>query len=993
MRLLKFVIKRKVFITLLVIFIIFLGSYAFLNLDRELTPVVDLNGASIEVDAGDLTAVDVENDITTPLEQALQKVDGISNMESTTYMGGSFIQTYFKDDYDKDLVRELETVVHSFKNNSAAIKKVDVSRDGSGTKYGFILDISGGDMSEMSKFALNVLKPRMEQLPEVQDVTFSGIKDDRINIAFEREKLLEQGVKVTQAVDIMKQMNRESTVGKLFDDDATFLRWNTKLTNVDDIKNIQIPSPSGNVLLDDIAKVSMNDAHDNTTNVWKNGQKDFILVQIGGAPETTQIELAESVRHALDDIRDDDLVNAFTMNEIVAHGDFVNDSMYSVTKNIAIGGINAVLVLLLFLRNFRATVIIGVSIPTSILLTMVSMWIGGYSLNMLTLVGLGLGIGMMVDSSIVVLESIYKKKEQGLADYEAAIQGTSGVANAIIASVLTTIAVFLPIGLIGGETGKFMIIFSVVVAITLISSVFIAFTFIPALAEKFMKMRKQKEKRRESGGLGLYRNMLTWIIAKKARSFFIIALFLLAFVSSLFLVPKIPMNILPDVFNRYTEISVALENGTTDDEKQAIAKSMHQKLKPMKDVKANYIIDQGNTLTSVIKMTSGDEIYYNQKEVTDNILKGLRSLQGNHPIRSVHRAISGSSGYPVQITIRGEDFDKLKTIAKDMVTKTETIDGVVEASHSMEATSTMQEILLNEDELEKYGINKLEMKSWLEQFLLGDCIGEIDGEYGREIPMHVSWKDVKGTKESLLNLDAPGHSDKKLSAFMELQEVNVPKEIYHINGERSISIFADIDGRDLGAVNRDVQNMVEGYNIDAGYSVSLGGELEEQQDLMKDTFLVLAIAVFLVYLVMAVQFNHFGQPLIVMSTIPVTIIGVILGMFMTQMELNIMSAMGLIMLVGIVLNNAILLIHRINQLLSAGHSLQDSIINAGQDRIRPIFMTTLTTVGGMIPLAMASGMSADYQAPLATVIISGLLFSTFITLFLIPAIYRLFSRT
>ncbi|SHH91135.1 efflux RND transporter permease subunit [Virgibacillus chiguensis] len=275
MRLLKFVIKRKVFITLLVIFIIFLGSYAFLNLDRELTPVVDLNGASIEVDAGDLTAVDVENDITTPLEQALQKVDGISNMESTTYMGGSFIQTYFKDDYDKDLVRELETVVHSFKNNSTAIKKVDVSRHGSGTKYGFILDISGGDMSEMSKFALNVLKPRVEQLPEVQDVTFSGIKDDRINIAFEREKLLEQGVKVTHAVDIMKQMNRKSTVGKLFDDDATFLRWNTKLTNVDDIKNIQIPSPSGNVLLDDIAKVSMNDAHDNTTNVWKNGQKDF----------------------------------------------------------------------------------------------------------------------------------------------------------------------------------------------------------------------------------------------------------------------------------------------------------------------------------------------------------------------------------------------------------------------------------------------------------------------------------------------------------------------------------------------------------------------------------------------------------------------------------------------------------------------------------------------------------------------------------------------
>ncbi|GIP63115.1 acriflavin resistance protein [Virgibacillus pantothenticus] len=991
MKLLKYIIKRKVFISLLVILIIFLGSYAFLNLDRELTPVVDLNGASIEVDAGDLTVADVESNITTPLEQELQKIDGVNKIESTTYLGGSSIQASFEDGYDKDLGRELETVVQSFKNNSSVIKKVDVSRNGSGTKYGFILDISGGDMSEMSEFASSVLKPRLEQLPEVQDVKFSGIKDYNIDIAFEREKLLEQGVEVTQVVDIIRQVNSESTVGKLSNEDAPSLRWNTKLNNVDDMKNIQIPSQSGNIVLDDIAEVSIN-AQDNTSNVWKNGKKDFILVQIGGAPEITQIELAEAVRHTLDEIHDDDLVNGFSMNEIVAHGDFVNDSMNSVTKNMVIGGVIAVLVLLLFLRNFHAIVIIGVSIPTSILLTIVSMWLGGYSLNMLTLVGLGLGIGMMVDSSIVVLESIYKKKEQGFSSYEAVVQGTSEVSNAIIASVLTTIAVFLPIGLIGGDTGKFMIIFSVVVAITLISSVIIAFTLIPVLAEKFMKIRKKKEKVKDKGLLGLYHKMLAWIIAKKVRSFLIIVLFLFLFGFSLFLVPKIPMNIMPDVFHRYTEIGVELESGTTDDEKQAIAKSIHKKLKLIKDIKANYVIDQGNVFISVIKMTSGDEIHYNQKEVTDKILRELRSLQESHSIRSVHRALSGSSGYPVQINIRGEDFDKLQTIAIDMVNKTETIDGIVEASHSMEATTNMQEILLREDELENHGITKLEMKSWLEQSLLGDIIGEIDGEYGRKIPMRVSWDDFKGTKESLLNLDVPALSDKKLSAFMELKEVNVPKEIYHINGERSISIFADIDGRDLGAVNRDVQNMVDNYKLDSGYSVSLGGELEEQQELMKDTIFVLVISIFLVYLVMAVQFNHFGQPLIVMSTIPVTIIGVILGMFMTQMELNIMSAMGLIMLVGIVLNNAILLIHRTNQLLIAGHSLHASIINASQDRIRPIFMTTLTTVGGMIPLAMASGMSADYQAPLATVIISGLLFSTLITLVLIPAIYRLFSR-
>src|SRR5699024_5787875 len=283
-------------------------------------------------------------------------------------------------------------------------------------------------------------------------------------------------------------------------------------------------------------------------------------------------------------------------------------------------------------------------------------------------------------------------------------------------------------------------------------------------------------------------------------------------------------------------------------------------------------------------------------------------------------------------------------------------------------------------------------KDWIEQALLGTTIGEIDAGYSKKVPMNVSWNDFKETEEALLDLQVPTIDDKNCSSFSQIQKENVPKEIYHLDGERYISIFADIEDRDLGAINRDVQNGIEEVKLDSGYSVSLGGELEEQEGLVKDILFVFAISIFLVYLVMALQFNHFGQPLMVMSTIPVTVTGVILGMFITQMELNIMSGMGLIMLVGIVLNNAILMIDRTNQLQTSGTSLIDAIINAGQDRIRPIFMTTLTTVGGMIPLAIASGISADYQAPLATVIISGLLFSTLITLVLIPCIYRLFSK-
>jgi len=262
------------------------------------------------------------------------------------------------------------------------------------------------------------------------------------------------------------------------------------------------------------------------------------------------------------------------------------------------------------------------------------------------------------------------------------------------------------------------------------------------------------------------------------------------------------------------------------------------------------------------------------------------------------------------------------------------------------------------------------------------------------VPLALKWAEKTDSSSDLLDLKVPtAQGEKALSSFIELKSVDTPNEISHHDGERFISISADIEGKDLGAVNRDVQKLINDFEAPAGYSVAAAGDLEQQQELIMDMVFVLAIAIFLVYLVMAVQFNHLGHPLIVMSVIPMTIVGVILGLFLTQMELSVMSGMGIVMLIGIVLNNAILLIDRTNQLRLEGFSVEEALLEAGKNRIRPIFMTTLTTVGGMLPLALASGTSGNYQAPMATVIISGLLFATFITLLLIPAVYRLFTTS
>ncbi len=289
------------------------------------------------------------------------------------------------------------------------------------------------------------------------------------------------------------------------------------------------------------------------------------------------------------------------------------------------------------------------------------------------------------------------------------------------------------------------------------------------------------------------------------------------------------------------------------------------------------------------------------------------------------------------------------------------------------------------------GLTHSQVKQLIEESFMQMNIGEMSIS-NDDMPINVRWSDATTTQADLLDLEIPTQDgEQSLSNFIELNKVEVPNQISRIDGDRFASITADIEGRDLGSINRDIQSLLDDYSTPNGYSLSVAGDLEQQQELMQEMLIIIAISIFLVYLVMAVQFNHLFHPVIIMSVIPMTIVGVILGLFITQRELSVLSAMGIVMLIGIVLNNAILFIDRTNQLRRSNYSVEKALVEAGKNRIRPIFITSLTTVGGMLPLALATGAGGNYQAPMATVIIAGLLFSTFITLVLIPAVYKLFT--
>ena len=991
MSLIKFITKRKILVGLMAVLVLIVGSFGMLKLDKELMPALNFDGAYVEVLAGTQPAIEVERNVTGPLEKEILSIDGIESVNTTTTIGRSSAQVTFERGRGDELFKELESVVNSVTSRISGINVVYTGRYGTNQSYEFYMDISGDDMKQMTDFAINVLEPRLEALHEVRDVSLIGIQKHEITIELDREKLKEKGLNVNQVIGSIQQENSEATLGKLNEEkESPSIRWNSMLGNIEDIKSINIPTEKGFINLEEIAQVSLKPV-ESSSFVWKSGTKDFIFVQIGRVANVTQIEMADAIRNEIQNIRDEGINKELQLNEIVAESDYVEDSINGVTDNIMIGAVVAIIIMLLFLRNARATFIVGLAIPTSILLTFAAMWAFNYSINILTLIGLGLGVGMMVDSSIVILESIYHKKEQGLANFEAVIEGVKEVATAVIASMLTTIVVFLPIGLIGGEIGQFMIILSAVVAITLISSVIVSFTIIPSLSEGFLKLRKRKVVRKEGDFLQRYSNLVSWAIKKKRNSLAVIAVFFLMFGASLFLVTKIPMAIMPDVYNRYAEIAIDLETGVSLEEKEETVQIVNSTLQSIQDIDTAYIIDNGGILYAIINMTKDNDITREQKEINEEILSSLRDLIGSYPISSVYSAMSSGGGNPVQVIIKGESFEELNRISEEFIDQLKEIDGIVGVTNSIQRTSREEVVKLKSNEIKEAGLLTIQVKQFIEQAFLKMPLGEVTINE-EKLPIIVKWNDEIMDKKALLDLKIQTiNGEKELSNFLELRSTNNPNQINHSDGERIVSISADIEERDLGAINRDVQSLIDEFKLPIGYSLSVGGDLEQQQELIQEMILVLLIAIFLVYLVMAVQFNSLVHPIIVMSVIPMTIIGVILGLFITQQELTMLSGMGIVMLIGIVLNNAILLIDRTNQLRITGLSVQEALIEAGKDRIRPIFMTTLTTVGGMLPLALASGAAGNYQAPMAIVIISGLLFATLITLLLIPSVYRLFT--
>ncbi|CAG9621897.1 efflux RND transporter permease subunit [Sutcliffiella rhizosphaerae] len=989
MKLIEFILKKKLAMGLMVVFLFVIGFYGLTKLDQELFPPIAFDMTVVQVEAGEMPVLDVEEKITKPIEQILDGMEGVDSHASSSYIGRSSVTVWIEEGRGDEVHKAIDAAVMPLQSQINGVNFIHSVQITTAQDYDFFMDVSGGSMQQITDFAINVIEPRLEALPEVRDVQFEGLEEKEIVISFNNEELVTAGVDAQQVITTIQQSNIITSFGQLGEEEnEPTVRWNTSLSNIEELENILIPTMDGVKELKEMAEIKLQ-VKDVSSGVWKDGSQDVVMVQIGRTSDYTQIEMAEAVRKEVQKIKEEGLVAGFEFNEVVSQADYVKDAVDGVTTNILIGGLISIIILFFFLQNVRATIIIGISIPLSILLTFASMWLFDYSFNMLSLIALGLGVGMMVDASIVILESIYRKKETGYHGKEAVLLGVKEVASAVIASMLTTIVVFLPIGLLSGEAGKFMIILSVVVIVTLVSSVIVSFTVIPSLAENFLKLSSKQRLKRKGKVTGFYGQILSWVTSKKRRRYGIIFLFALLFIGSLALLPKVPMTIMPDMYNRYSELMISIDRGVSPNQKQEMAEAIHQKLSLIDDVREGFVLDQVDSLFLLVNMTPEEEATMDQKEVNEQILHELLELKDDYPIVDVSSVMSMGGGYPVQIDIQGENMEDLNKISTNLSSELNKIDGIIGTTNSFGSLVEEELVILDESAMKRDGISPNQIVGQLDSLTMQYPIGTLQDE--KETAITVAQAQSFNNKTDVLEMEIfTQQGMRKLSEYLSFQATKSPSQIDHMNGDRVVSVMANIENRDLGSVNRDVQQLLQRFETQDGYTVSISGSLEEQQEMMMEMIVIIGVGIFLVYVVMAVQFNHLIHPIIIMSIIPMIFTGVILGMLLTQRELSIMSGMGIIMLMGIVLNNAILLIDRAKQLRNENYHASEAIVEAGVNRLRPIFMTTLTTVGGMLPLAISTGAASSYQAPLATVVIAGLLFSTLITLLLIPAVYMLF---
>lgn len=1001
-------IKRPIATTMVFLIIITLGTIGFRFLPVDLLPPIEFPQLSVNVNYSNVGPEEMERIITERVENAIAGVPNIQKVTSTSSEGSSRVTLNFAqgtnlDEATNDLRAALDRLRRSLppEVDPPMIWKFDPND----TPIVVLGVRSERDLAEVTRIIERDLAKQFEQIPGVGAIDLWGGVYREVRIDLIRERLASSQI---TAQDVISAITRENSnlPGGIVKDGLSdlYVRTLGEFDDVDQIANTIITVRDGTpIRVKDVSTVT-NDYQDMNRLSEVN---DLPMIRFGIRKQSgaNTVEVASRIQaevKRLNSIRDD--VDLIVIRD---QSVFIQSSIDNVRNSAVWGGILAIVVLFAFLRNGSTTMIIGISIPISIIATFALLYFNGLTLNQMSFGGLALGVGLIVDNAIVVLENIVRKRQQGKERKVSANEGTREVTGAIIASTITTTVIFLPVVFMNTLTGVMFQELALVVVFALVCSLFVALTIVPMLSSQFLSIKKLEEDptkrsryqqmfdKMETG----YGKIVEKVLRKKTAVFALTGTLLILSYMGL---GNIPMELTPQTESDEIRVRMIMDSGTNITIINQYASELDVLIKqiaPMEEIMYFSKDIRNGRAEFELALTPPDQRSILSTEIADDM---RRRLQGAIPGARIDvqaqsglgilRRIFGSGGdEALRIQIRGYNLATASDIAQDIANRIQVLPGIEDVRVGEREGRPEQRVNLDRERIAQLGISARDVASAIQTNVGGSRAGYFRIE-GEEIPITVRLRP----QDRLSSLDIDNVSVRAangtivpVSALVNTTMARGPNNINRENGQRITNITANLEkGVPLGQAVEQVNAELANYPLPEGFSIYYGGEYEEQQKASRDFNMAIIMALILIYMVMAAQFERFLDPLIVMFSVPLALIGIVPTLLLTGTTLNLQSLMGIVMLIGIVVNNAILLVDYIN-LMRREHEMDliSAVIEAGKLRLRPILMTTTTTVLGLLPLSFGVGTGGELQASLARVVIGGLTASTLITLVFIPVVY------
>ncbi|HOT26625.1 MAG TPA: efflux RND transporter permease subunit [Candidatus Ozemobacteraceae bacterium] len=1014
-------VRRPIGTTMMTLMVAVFGFVSLYHLPIDLMPDMTYPTISLATTYPNASPVEVETLITRPIEQALSAVPGVDELSSESTEGRSRVRVSFNwgtdlDAAANDIRDRLDRIISRLPDGveRPTLRKFDMS-----AVPILMLGASAQlDPVQLLKLIEDQVKYRIERIPGVASIDIQGGRKREIHVNLLPERLKALNIRVDQVVSRLKQENINLPAGIIEAGNYELtVRTPGEFSKIDQIRDIVIlETGSSRVRLGEVARIE--DRWEKARQIIRINGRPGVRISVNKQSGKNTVEIADAVQAEIQKINQD--IPQLRLTTIMDSSKYIKRSINNVSSSAVQGGFLAIFILLVFLGDIWTTLVIGTSIPLSIIATFALMYYNGFTLNIMSLGGVALGIGMLVDNSIVVLENIFRLRENGIEPNEAAIRGTGEVAAPIFASTMTTVVIFLPLLFVEGMTGVMFKQLSWVVSFSLMCSILVAITLVPMLSARFIRISGKGE----GGSVSLLTRLSRRFIGFFERRYLEVLRLVLAWPKAagtgvivmlglcLGLAKGIPTEFMPTADEGEVRVTAEMEVGTRlslVEERMAQIESRIRKAVP-ELVDIVYSVGQGaggggggghgavNTGEMRIPLVGKDK----RTRSSARIAVDLRSVLADIPgVRIRTREGTGmflmrmgaGSADKVQVQIRGNDLDTADRLAKRVERLLAGIDGISDIRLSRESGAPERLISIDRQRAADQKLTVSKIAEYLETVLSGTGAGNFrdNGDEYRilvkgEEPERMSLEDILDL--TVLNSAGRRVALRNVASIVERQG---PILVERVDQERVVNLTADPGVRPLGTVLAEVGEILRSVPLPNGFSLNLGGDYEEQQRAFRELLLSFVLAVFLVYMVMAVQYESLLDPLIVMATVPLSSIGVILALLVTGTSFNVQSFIGCIMLGGIVVNNSILLVDHTNMLhRERGMDLDSALIEAGRDRFRPVLMTALTTILGLGPLALGWGEGGEVQAPMARVVIGGLLCATIISLTIIPVVYSLF---